>query len=131
MANRTADAFLNYFELAIGLVVLAFDRLARHRVFHLLDFLSVGAGRDAAPRGSCSVVQDRAIRIGCEALQKREVSLDMAGSLSDLNETLVAIAKHSREIQNILVAHQVSDHRRSVEVRLGGIRTQPLDGKAA
>ena len=41
MTNRSADAGLDRFELAIGLVVLALDRFAQLRILHLGDFFCV------------------------------------------------------------------------------------------
>src|SRR5579863_5526846 len=41
-----------------------------------------------APRGRDRVVQDRAIRLGREPLEEREVVLDMSGRLRDLDEAI-------------------------------------------
>src|SRR5438445_8875679 len=49
MTDRAADAFLDYLELFIRLVVFALDRLAQRRVFHLGNLFGVGPGRHLAP----------------------------------------------------------------------------------
>src|SRR5216684_1901911 len=49
MTDRTADAFLDYLELLIRLVVLALDRRAQRRVLHLGNLFGVAAGGHLAP----------------------------------------------------------------------------------
>src|SRR5271165_5770219 len=84
-----------------------------------------------AARGRDHVVQDWPICLGGQPFEEREVILDVTGRLSDLDKALVAIAQHAREVQDVLVAHRVCDHRRSVKVGLRGIRPESLHRKSA
>ncbi len=77
------------------------------------------------------VMQHGTARGRSQPFEESEVVLDMAGCLGDLDETLVALAQHLGEIKDVLVAHRVGDHRRAVEISLGGIRAKPLDRKSA
>src|SRR6267154_6390760 len=49
MTDRAADAFLDYLELFVRLVVLALDCLAQRRVLHFVNLFGVGPGRHLAP----------------------------------------------------------------------------------
>src|SRR6266849_9222561 len=52
MTDRAADAFLDYLELFVRLVVLALDRRAQRRVLHLGNLFGVAAGGHLAPCGT-------------------------------------------------------------------------------
>src|SRR5690348_11526450 len=49
MTDWAADAFLDYLELLIRLVVLALDCLAQRRVLHFVNLFGVGPGGHLAP----------------------------------------------------------------------------------
>ena len=77
------------------------------------------------------VVQDRPVRGGRELLEEREVRLDVAGGLRDLDEAVAAFAQHFGEREDVFVRHRVGDHRRAVEVGLHRVRPEPLNREAA
>jgi hypothetical protein len=82
-------------------------------------------------RGRDRIVKNRPSRRGGEAFDEREIIFDVTGRLRDLNETLIAFAQHSREVEDVFITHQIGDHGRTVIVGLGGILAEALDRKSA
>ena len=89
--------------------------------------MDVGVARTCGDR----LEQDWTLRLAGEFLDKRQIFLDMTSGLRDLDETLVARAQDTREIQDVLVAHRVGHHRRAVEIRLRRMLAEALYREAA
>jgi len=81
--------------------------------------------------GRDHVVQDRPPRCGREHLEELDVGTDVAGALCDLDEALVTFRQHARQVQDVLVAHDVGDHGGAVKVGLHAVWAEALDGEAA
>ena len=88
-------------------------------------------GQRIVARGRDRIVEDGTIRRRRELLDECEVIFDLAGRLRDLDEALIALAQHPREVEDVFIAHQIGDHRRAVEISLGGILAEALDRKSA
>src|ERR1700730_9400635 len=84
MTDRAADAFLDYLELFIRLVVFALDSRAERRVFHLGNLFGVGAGRHLAP---C-----RARIVEIPMLQREREAGAQRGRLTEDRKALFATA---------------------------------------
>ena len=54
-----------------------------------------------------------------------------AGGLGYLHEPFITTAQHACEVEDILVAHRVGDHRRTVEVGLRRVGTETLNRESA
>ena len=72
-------------------------------------------------------MKDGPLRDPSKLFQERYVRPNVASTLSYLDEPFVAISQNASEIENILVAHDVCDHRRAIEIRLDAIGSQALN----
>ena len=81
--------------------------------------------------GRYHVVQDGPLGCRCEDLEELDVRPDVAGALGDLDKALVTFCEHPSEVQDVLVAHDVGDHRGAVVVRLHAVGPETLDGESA
>src|ERR1700676_4385068 len=89
MTDRAADAFLDYFELFIRLVVFALDSLAQRRVFHFVNLFGVGPGGHLAPGGT------RIVEV--PMLQREGEASAQRGRLPEDRKALFAAALEPRE----------------------------------
>ncbi len=89
-----------------------------------MDFGIIARRHDRLP-------QDRAARFIGQLLDEIQVVAGIAGALGDFHEAFVTLTQHPREVEDILVAHRVGDHRRTVEVGLHRIGAEPLNRKSA
>ena len=67
----------------------------------------------------------------CKLFQKGYVGTDIARTLSDLDKPLVAIRQNPRQVENIFIAHDVCDHRRTIEIRLNTVGPEALNRETA
>src|SRR5207248_2948861 len=75
------------------------------------------------------VVEDRPCGFRSQALLKCEVFLWIY-YLRDLDDSFIALAQHTGEIEDVLVAHRIGHHGGAVVVRLWRVRSQTLNREA-
>src|SRR5262249_28189930 len=86
--------------------------------------LRVLTGRDN------NVMQDRALSRRGQIFEESQVGFDVPRDWGDVNEAVIPLVQHFRQVENILIAHGVGHHRRAVVVSLSRIPAEPLNGKA-